>query len=118
MATTSPAPVYTRAHFSLTAGWCGFSQTGPLTPDVVAPGDLGWALCSLNPVLFTDCVSFAGTATPIQDFGGTSESSPLTAGTAAVPEPSSLLLCLAGIGIGAIALRRARSGSESHRNER
>jgi hypothetical protein len=36
-----------------------------------------------------------------------------TAGTAAVPEPSSLLLCLAGIGIGTVALRRARTGSES-----
>jgi hypothetical protein len=62
----------------------GFAQTGPLTPDIVAPGDLGWALCSRNAALFTDCVSFAGTATPIEDFGGTSESSPLTAGTAAL----------------------------------
>ena len=62
----------------------GFSQTGPRTVDVVAPGDSGWALCSTNPVLFTDCTSNAGTATPIEDFGGTSESSPLIAGEAAL----------------------------------
>jgi hypothetical protein len=62
----------------------GFAQTGALTPSVVAPGDLGWALCSLNPTLYTDCVSFAGTATPVEDFGGTSESAPLTAGEAAL----------------------------------
>jgi hypothetical protein len=43
----------------------------------------------------------------------------LTAGPAAtVPEPSSLLLCLAGIGIGTLALRRARTGSDSPRSER
>ena len=62
----------------------GFSQSDPQTVDVVAPGDLGWALCSLVTALFTDCVSFANTATPIEDFGGTSESSPLTAATAAL----------------------------------
>jgi Subtilase family/Peptidase inhibitor I9 len=62
----------------------GFSQTGAFVPDIVAPGDLGWALCSVNTPLFTDCVSNASTATPIQAFGGTSESSPLTAGTAAL----------------------------------
>jgi hypothetical protein len=62
----------------------GFSQGGALTPSVVAPGDLGWALCSTNTALYTECVSFANTATPVQDFGGTSESSPLTAGEAAL----------------------------------
>ena len=62
----------------------GYSQTGARTPSVVAPGDLGWALCSTNPALYTDCLSFAHNPTPIEDFGGTSESSPLTAGAAAL----------------------------------
>ncbi len=64
----------------------GFSQTGARTVDVVAPGDSGWALCSTNPTLFTDCTNFntpAG-ATPVQDFGGTSESAPLTSAEAAL----------------------------------
>src|SRR6185437_15405292 len=62
----------------------GFSQLSGRTVDVVAPGDLGWALCSTNPTAFTDCTDFHGGATPIQIFGGTSESSPLTAGEAAL----------------------------------
>ena len=41
----------------------------------------------------------------------------LTAGSASVPEPSSLLLCLSGIGIGTLAFRRARSGSDPSGNE-
>lgn len=62
----------------------GFSISGPRTPDVVAPGDLGWAFCSMNSTLFQDCGSIAGNPSPIQIFGGTSESSPLTAGEAAL----------------------------------
>ena len=62
----------------------GFSQSGARVPSTVAPGDLSWALCSTNTALYTDCVSFAGTATAIESFGGTSESSPLTAGEAAL----------------------------------
>ena len=62
----------------------GFAQNTPRTVDVVAPGDLGWSLCSSNVALFNDCTSFAGLGTPITDFGGTSESSPLTAGLAAL----------------------------------
>jgi hypothetical protein len=63
----------------------GFSQSGARTPSVVAPGDLGWALCSTNVTLFTDCDnSYAGPPAPIQVFGGTSESAPLTAGEAAL----------------------------------
>ena len=62
----------------------GFSISGPRTPDVVAPGDLGWALCSTNGNLFLDCGSIAGNPSPIEIFGGTSESSPLTAGEAAL----------------------------------
>jgi hypothetical protein len=64
----------------------GFSQKNARTVDVVAPGDLDWALCSTNQVLFTDCSNDTGTAgpTPVQSTGGTSESSPLTAGEAAL----------------------------------
>jgi len=64
----------------------GFSQTGARTVDVVAPGDLGWALCSTNPTLFGDCTNFntPAAATPIESFGGTSESAPLTSGAAAL----------------------------------
>ena len=64
----------------------GFAQFAPRTVDVVAPGDLGWALCSTNPTLYTDCTNFHTTPgqTPVQDFGGTSESAPLTAGEAAL----------------------------------
>jgi hypothetical protein len=62
----------------------GFGQTGTRTVDVVAPGDLGWALCSTNQTLYNDCANNAGGATPIEEFGGTSESAPLTSGEAAL----------------------------------
>ncbi len=64
----------------------GFAQTKGRTVDVVAPGDLGWALCSTNTPLYTDCTDYGTTpnATPIQDFGGTSQAAPLTAGAAAL----------------------------------
>jgi hypothetical protein len=64
----------------------GFSQHNARTVDVVAPGDSGWALCSTNTALYTDCTNFNTPAgsTPIEDFGGTSESAPLTSGEAAL----------------------------------
>jgi hypothetical protein len=62
----------------------GFAQSTARTVDVLAPGDLGWAACSTNEALYTDCVNYRGGATPIQQQGGTSESSPLTAGEAAL----------------------------------
>ncbi len=64
----------------------GFSQSGARTVDVVAPGDLGWALCSTSPALFTDCTNYNSPPgpTPIQDFGGTSEAAPLTSAEAAL----------------------------------
>jgi hypothetical protein len=52
--------------------------------DLVAPGQDGWALCTPNPVLFADCIGFNGQPSPIEDFGGTSEASPLIAGGAAL----------------------------------
>ncbi|MBV8909254.1 MAG: S8 family serine peptidase, partial [Gammaproteobacteria bacterium] len=79
-----------------TAGWIddnisafssgGFSMSGARVPDTVAPGDLGWGRCSTNTKLFTDCTNFQTPPkpSPVQLFGGTSESSPLTAGVAAL----------------------------------
>ena len=54
------------------------------TPDLVAPGDLNWALCTANATLYTECTNDNDDPSPIQDFGGTSQSSPLTAGAAAL----------------------------------
>jgi Subtilase family/Peptidase inhibitor I9 len=53
-------------------------------PDLVAPGELGWALCSTNTAVYQECTDDKGAPSGIQDFGGTSESSPLTAGAAAL----------------------------------
>ena len=61
----------------------GFAQNGA-TVDVVAPGDLNWALCSPNPTLYFACTNFAGQPASVELQGGTSEASPLTAGTAAL----------------------------------
>jgi hypothetical protein len=66
----------------------GFTQLGPRTVDVVAPGDLGWALCTpsgAHPPAYSDCTNVAQTApSRIQLTGGTSESAPLVAGEAAL----------------------------------
>ena len=61
----------------------GTTQQGRV-PDVVAPGDLGWALCTPDLNLYEECTNDANEPSPIQDFGGTSQSSPLTAGEAAL----------------------------------
>jgi hypothetical protein len=66
---------------SLSSG--GFTQLGPQTVDVVAPGDLGWALCDANAAVYRSCGPVAQPRV-IQQFGGTSESAPLVAGTAAL----------------------------------
>ena len=62
----------------------GFTQIGPRTLDVLAPGDLGWSLCSTNVAIYANCVDNNGRPASIQIFGGTSESSPLVAGEAAL----------------------------------
>lgn len=62
----------------------GITQNGLKTPDVVAPGDLGWALCTPNPDVYEDCVDLNGNPASIEVFGGTSESTPLTSGEAAL----------------------------------
>ncbi len=61
----------------------GFDQRGR-TIDVVAPGESDWALCSTNLKEFGGCASLAGNPSPVQSFGGTSQSSPMTAGVAAL----------------------------------
>jgi hypothetical protein len=61
----------------------GFDQSGA-TVDVVAPGDLNWALCTAHPAKFADCTNFAGQGAPVELSGGTSEAAPLTAGVAAL----------------------------------
>jgi hypothetical protein len=61
----------------------GFTQPGR-TIDLLAPGDLGWALCSTNTDVFLDCIDNKNDPSPIQQFGGTSQSAPLTAGAAAL----------------------------------
>jgi hypothetical protein len=63
----------------------GFSQIGPRTVDVVAPGDLGWALCTPDTRAYSDCTTLdQRTPSSIELTGGTSEAAPLTAGEAAL----------------------------------
>lgn len=62
----------------------GFASLSPRTVDVVAPGQDGWALCSPATALYADCLDFNSQPAAIEDFGGTSESAPLTAGEAAL----------------------------------
>ena len=60
----------------------GITQAGGV-PDLAAPGDLGWALCTPDVELYEECTDNAGKPTRIEEFGGTSQSSPLVAGAAA-----------------------------------
>jgi hypothetical protein len=61
----------------------GFEENGS-TISLVAPGELNWALCSTDTAMYADCTTFAGQPSAIEESGGTSESAPLTAGTAAL----------------------------------
>ena len=66
----------------------GISQTTRVQ-DLLAPGDLGWALCSARLLpdgsqQYAGCTDDKGAPTDIQEFGGTSQSAPFTAGAAAL----------------------------------
>jgi hypothetical protein len=61
----------------------GFAQDGA-TVDVVAPGDLNWALCTPDPAKYAACTDFSGNPASVELSGGTSEAAPLTAGVAAL----------------------------------
>jgi hypothetical protein len=61
----------------------GFTEGGRVL-DLVAPGESNWALCSTNTAVYLGCVNYAGQATNLESFGGTSESAPLIAGGAAL----------------------------------
>ncbi len=66
---------------SLSSG--GFTQTGR-TVDLVSPGDSSFAVCTPSPALYPDCADFNGKPSAVERSGGTSQSSPLTAGAAAL----------------------------------
>lgn len=55
----------------------------PRTLDLLAPGDLNWSVCSTDAT-YTGCRNALNQPSSFIDFGGTSESSPLTAGAAAL----------------------------------
>jgi hypothetical protein len=61
----------------------GVTESGH-TVDVLAPGDLNWALCSPFPQKYQACTNFAGQPASVELTGGTSEAAPLTAGVAAL----------------------------------
>ncbi|HEX4224193.1 MAG TPA: hypothetical protein VHZ97_17625, partial [Pseudonocardiaceae bacterium] len=60
----------------------GVTQNGT-TLNLLAPGDSSFALCTPTDV-YEDCVDFNGKPSNVERSGGTSESSPLTAGAAAL----------------------------------
>ncbi len=83
----------TQYGFQFAKGWlsnnissiesAGFTQGGRVL-DLVAPGEANWALCSPDTATYVECTNFANKPTPLQSFGGTSESAPLIAGGAAL----------------------------------
>lgn len=80
---TPPTPVTTWLDNNMSAMSSGGVDQQGGTVDVVAPGDLNWALCSPSP-LYQSCTNDAGRPSSFQLAGGTSEAAPLTAGVAAL----------------------------------
>jgi hypothetical protein len=61
----------------------GFTESGT-TVDLAAPGNESFEPCSVNVALYANCTNLNGQPSNISTFGGTSESSPFTAGVAAL----------------------------------
>jgi len=84
---------YAAARYFATSGWLdnnisalssgGFNETGG-TVSLVAPAELSWASCSTDIAIYEGCASPIGKGPGVEEAGGTSESSPLTAGVAAL----------------------------------
>jgi hypothetical protein len=66
---------------SLSSG--GFTEQGRGI-DIVAPGDLDWAICTADAKIAPDCVDDNGKPSGVTLSGGTSEAGPLVAGVAAL----------------------------------
>jgi hypothetical protein len=83
---------YAAARYFASTGWLndnisslssgGFNESGR-TVDLVAPGDIAFASCDAS-TFFAGCVNFQENSSDIEESGGTSLSSPLTAGAAAL----------------------------------
>ena len=84
---------YAAARYFATTGWLdnnisalssgGLNETGG-TVSLVAPAELSWASCSTDITIYTGCTSPIGQGPGFEESGGTSESSPLTAGVVAL----------------------------------